>query len=55
MGRFALDSPYAKECLERGWANQEELECISAAWNAWAIRTNAFLAFARCEAVGWKE
>jgi SAM-dependent methyltransferase len=52
--RIALDSPYAQEWLKRGWVEHEMLEPISAAWQAWAMQPDAFAAWARCEAVGWK-
>ena len=40
---------------EQGWASQSELEEISAAYKVWGEHPDAFLARARCEAVGWKE
>jgi ubiquinone/menaquinone biosynthesis C-methylase UbiE len=52
--RFALDSPYAKEWLARGWVEHERLKRISAAWKTWAAQPDAFTAWAYCEAVGWK-
>jgi hypothetical protein len=53
--RFALDSPYTKEWLERGWVERETLEKISIAWKVWAEHSDAFAARAWGETVGWKE
>lgn len=40
---------------EQRWASQSELEEMSAAYKAWGEHPDAFLARARCEAIGWKE
>lgn len=45
---------YIGRVLESGLASREQLAAISAAWSAWPERTNAFLAQAHGEAVGWK-
>jgi len=40
---------------EQQWASQSELEEINVAFKVWGEHADAFLARARCEAVGWKE
>ena len=45
---------YVRRVVESGLASREQLIAISAAWSAWPEWTNAFLAQAHGEAVGWK-
>lgn len=48
-----LDSDFAVDILERGWADQKTLERISAALTTWAQQPGAFVARAWGEAVGF--
>ena len=45
----------AKWAIESGVADQKLLDSLSVDWLAWAQHPDAFLAFAWCNAVGWKE
>jgi ubiquinone/menaquinone biosynthesis C-methylase UbiE len=59
VGRYLADlmlQPHMTSVItQQGWANQSELEEMSAAFEAWGEHPDAFCARARCEAVGWKE
>jgi SAM-dependent methyltransferase len=43
-----------KRFIEQGWVDQESIEQMSQAWQAWRERPDAFLARAFCEAVAWR-
>jgi len=40
--------------LTRGLADRATLRKMAGAWTAWSADPNAFLAFAWCDAIGWK-
>lgn len=52
---LVLQPNTANVVIEQKWASQAELEEMGAALEAWGNHPDAFLARARCEAVGWKE
>lgn len=45
---------YVTRVVESGLANREQLEAIRVAWSAWPEWSNAFLAQAHGEVIGWK-
>lgn len=59
VGKYLADlllQPHMTSVItEQQWASQSELEEMSAAFKAWGEHSDAFLARARCEAIGWKE
>lgn len=54
--RFAVDSYFTQEWVERGLATLEELQRISERLQTWAENPEAlFVAWTWCEVLGWKE
>ena len=47
--------PLFQQIVELGWVDQSTLEGIKAGMRQWAEHPDAFLATARCEAVGGKD
>lgn len=46
---------FAEQVIELGWADQQQLDQIVAAFYAWAEHPDAFQAVIVCQVVGWKE
>jgi len=52
---LVLQPDTANLVVGQKWASQADLDEMGAAFEAWGNHPDAFLARARCEAVGWKE
>lgn len=54
-GLFEPGGPLRKAAIDRGWAGEEPLDRIAAAWQAWGRDPGAFVGMVMCEVVARKE